>query len=114
MVGQSTLTITGPTQIYVDGNAKFAGGGVVNVSQNPRNLTIYGAGHEFKFAGGSGFYGAIVAPESDVTLLGNAEYYGVLVGRTLDMRGTSFLHVDEAVVADLFGGDGAVAPVLVE
>ncbi len=113
IVGQATLTVTGPTHIYVDGNANFAGGGILNVTQDPQNLILYGTGHNFTLAGGTGFYGAVVAPDSNVVLLGNADYYGTLIGRTLDMRGTSSLHVDEAVVADLLGGDGSVSPVLV-
>jgi hypothetical protein len=113
IVGQATVTVTGPTEIYVDGRATFTGGGVINITQHPPNLAIYATGNDLTYSGGSAFYGAIVAPDSNVTLLGNSEYYGTLIGQTLDMRGDSILHVDEAVVADLFGGDGEVAPVLV-
>jgi hypothetical protein len=42
---------------------------------------------------------------SDVRMVGQA---------TLTVTGSTAIYVDEAVVADLLGGDGAVAPILVE
>jgi hypothetical protein len=113
MTGQSTITVTGPTMIYVDGDGKFGGGGIVNVTHDPANLMIYGTGEELKLAGGSGFYGAVVAPDSDLELVGTAEYFGTLIARTIDMAGTSIIHVDEAVVDDLFGNGDANTPTLV-
>jgi hypothetical protein len=113
MTGQSTITITGPTVIYIDGNGRFTGGGLVNVTHDPANLTIYGTGDELKLAGGSGFYGAVIAPDSDLELVGNAEYFGTLIARTIDMVGTSIIHVDEAVLDDLFGNGDANTPTLV-
>jgi hypothetical protein len=113
MTGQSTLTVTGPTVIYLDGDGRFAGGALMNVTQNPADLTIYCTGTEIKLAGHSGFHGVVIAPNTDVELVGTADYFGTIIARTIDMTGTSFLHVDEAVVADLFGDDGANAPTLV-
>jgi hypothetical protein len=114
MTGQATITVTGPTVIYVVGDGKFTGGGLVNVTHDPANLIIYGTGEVLKLAGGSGFYGTLIAPDSDLELVGNAEYFGTLIAARIDMVGTSIIHVDEAVVADLFGDDGANAPTLVK
>ena len=38
MVGQSTMTIGGPTVIYIDGDGTLTGGGLLNVTQDPKNL----------------------------------------------------------------------------
>jgi hypothetical protein len=113
MTGQSTITVTGPTVIYADGDAAFGGGGITNVTQDPANLVIYGTGEVLKLAGGSGFYGVVVAPDSNLELLGNADYFGTMIVGTFDMVGTSIIHVDEATVAELFGAYGANAPTLV-
>jgi len=109
----ATLTVTGPTEIYIAGNVMLGGGGIINNTQIPENLKIYGTGTTMSFAGTSDFYGAIVAPETDLNFLGTASYYGVVIGQTLDFRGTTNVHVEETLVADLFGVE-AVSPVLVE
>jgi hypothetical protein len=113
MAGQSTLTITGPTVIYVENDGLFTGGGVVNATADPSNLLIHSAGGEIDLAGGSGFYGAVIAPESNVRLVGNSEYFGNIIARTIDVRGDAVIHVDETIVDDVMGGEGGVVPVLV-
>ncbi len=113
IVSLATLTITGPTEIYISGTADFGGGGIINPTGIPGNLKIYLTGSTATFSGGSDFYGAIIAPETDLRFLGDSSYYGVLIGKTLDFRGTTNIHVEESLVADLFGLE-SVAPILVE
>ncbi|MFQ5805135.1 MAG: pilus assembly protein TadG-related protein [Phycisphaerae bacterium] len=113
MAGQATLTIAGPTTIYISGPAEFSGGGLTNVSQNPADLLIYSTGATMILSGSAGFYGAVIAPSTDIALVGTGDYYGTILGRTLDMDGTANLHVDESLVEALFGLD-SVAPVLVQ
>ena len=114
VVGQATITITGPTVIYVDGDASFGGGGIINVTQDPKNLIIYCTGNNLHLNGGGGFFGALVAPNTDVTLGGNSSYYGTVIGKTITGHGDMLLHVDESVVADLMGGAIQQSPVLVK
>ena len=109
----ATVTITGPTEIYVSGNVMLGGGGIINNTQIPENLKIFCDGTTMSFTGTSDFYGAIVAPETDLNFLGTASYYGVVIGQTLDFRGTTNIHVEESLVLDLFGVEAA-APVLVQ
>lgn len=111
--GQATLTINGPTTIYITGPAVFTGGGIINNTGDPRNLIIYSIGPTMTLTGGSGFYGAVVAPQTDVLMWGSGEYWGTILSRTLDMDGDSNIHVDEAVIMELFGID-RIRPVLVE
>jgi len=100
--GQATLTVSGPTEIYISGPAMFTGGGLINSGQDPADLVIYSTGDELKLAGNAEFFGAIVAPETDVMLQGTADYYGTILGGTLRLQGTAVVHVDEALVADLY------------
>ena len=113
LTGQGTLNITGPTTIYVTGPADFRGGGIFNSSEEPSDLVIYCSDPTVMLKGTSGFYGAVIAPFSDVKLVGTSDFYGTLLGRTLDANGDTAIHVDETIVAELFGVEPA-APVIVK
>jgi hypothetical protein len=45
--------------------------------------------------------------------VGTSDYYGTMLGKTVDLNGTTNVHVDESLLSSLFGID-TVAPVLVE
>jgi hypothetical protein len=109
----ATLTITAPTEIYIDGDAMFGGGGIINTTQDPTALKIYCTGRTMHFAGGSTLYAGIIAPETDIVFVGDSTVYGVLIGQELDFRGTTNIHVEESLVYDLFGVE-AINPILVE
>lgn len=113
LVSGAEIVVTGPTEIYVSGNADFGGQGVVNQTQDPRNLVIYSTGTNMSFSGGSTFYGGIVAPNTDVIFVGDSTTYGVMVTKSLDFRGSTIIHVEESLVKDLYGLE-SIAPALVE
>jgi hypothetical protein len=113
ITGQGQVTVVGPTEIYLDGPGLFTGGGIINTTQDPRNLIIYSTDTTLNLSGNAGFYGVVVAPDADIVLEGTGTYYGMLVGKTLDIHGDSTIHVDEASVFDLLGLDGP-APTLVK
>jgi len=112
VMGHSTITVIGPTEIYVAGDATFAGDGFENVTGNPHNLIIYSVGSTLTVTGTNGFVGAIVAPETDIILPGTGEFWGVILGRTIDIAGTADIHVDESLIEELFDLNPE-APVLV-
>ncbi len=103
MSGTATITVTGPTRIFVSGSASFAGNGFINQSQDPHDLTIYSSGLTLTVTGTSGFAGSIIAPQTDLILPGTSEYYGAIIARTVDLGGTVDIHVDESVVQALMG-----------
>jgi hypothetical protein len=113
IVSLATLTITGPTEIYVEGDADFGGGGIINNTGDPTNLKIFCTGNTINFSGTSDFFGGIVAPDTDINFLGDSTVYGVVIGKTLDFRGNTFIHVEESLVAELHGLE-SVSPILVE
>lgn len=112
ITGQATLTITGPTKIYVLGNANFSGDGITNATQDPADLEIYVAGNTVTLSGTAGFYGTVIAPDADLNLTGITDYYGTAYVSNLNMTGTMNLHIDEEIVRNLFGID-PTAPILV-
>jgi hypothetical protein len=105
--------VTGPTEIYVEGTAFIAGGGIINNTGVPENLKVYSGGGTMTFTGTSDFYGVIIAPDSDLNFLGSSAYYGMMIGQTLTFQGTTNIHVDESTVFDIMGLS-SVAPMLVQ
>ena len=111
--GQATITTTGPTIIHVSGDATFTGGGFVNTSQNPHDLQIYSEGGTLTLTGGGGFAGAVIAPNSRVVLSGGGEFFGLILGRVIDIDGNATLHVDESLLRVLLAAE-PFAPMLVQ
>lgn len=108
--GGAVLNVTGPTVIYVTGQFDLGGGTLVNTSGIPSNLRIYAHPHvlpnvpapthsEVIFNGGAGSALAVYAPEVDITISGNAEVFGALVGRAIKSTGDAYFHYDEALGA---------------
>ena len=111
--GQATVTVTGPTTMYISGPADFTGGGLINITQDPKNLIIYSTGATMTIDGTAGFYGGVIAPQTEVTLTGTSEYFGTIMAKTLNMFGNTVMHVDERLIFDLLGIEPEV-PLLVE
>lgn len=101
LAGMSTLTIVGPTNIYISGDANLTGGGVINGTGDPGNLTIYSTGVHLTLRGESGFWGSVIAPDTRIDVLGTPDFYGILMGLTVDISGDTNIHVDEAMVDEL-------------
>lgn len=98
LAGNSVLTVSGPTTIYVTGNL-YRGGLVTvnNLSNRACNLQIIMTGGTAAVTSGNDFYGVIYAPNTDVTVDGSADLYGAIVGKTLTLTGTGAGHYDESL-----------------
>ena len=92
-----TLTISGPTTIYIANDFGVTGEAIVNTTQNPHDLTIICAGDRVNIAGGAAFYGTILAPNADVALTGSADFYGAVIGQMVKIAGSFDFHVDESL-----------------
>lgn len=97
MASSATLTLTGPTTIYLAGNLNMSTNTVINTTQNPTDLTIISSGTDVELSGSAGFYGSILAPNATIKLSGNSDYYGALLGATVDFKGNFSFHVDESL-----------------
>ena len=99
--GGSTLNFYGPTTIYVTGTFTRAGGSWVNNNtQLARNLQILSTGGTIDITSDNDFYGVIYAPQSRVTLNGDADLFGAIVGNTLKCNGSGMAHYDETLDLD--------------
>ncbi len=83
--------------IYVSGDMDLGGGAVVNLNQDPRQLTLYGTEtmQQAKIHGNADFYGTIYAPTAEIFLTGTTDFYGAAMGNVI--RAGSRLHYDECL-----------------
>jgi len=99
LAGGSSITVTGPTTIYILTEMDATGGTIINETKDPHNLTILSPSTTYlKLGGGSAFYGTVLAPEALVEVKGNDNgYFGALVARIVEMKGDATIHVDESL-----------------
>ena len=108
--GNSAVTVTGAATFYVAGNINVNGSAIVNTTQDPWNMTFIVSGTQVDWAGTADFYGSILAPDALVDISGSAGWYGGVVGRELEISGSTVFHVDESLPASTIPGS---PPVLV-
>ncbi|MCX5715359.1 MAG: hypothetical protein NTV07_00505, partial [Candidatus Omnitrophica bacterium] len=93
------LVILGTVTIYSDGDLNISGNGVANKSSLPANCVIYCTDdvHNVSFSGNGNLCGAIYAPDAAITVSGNGDVYGSLVGNSFTDTGNGTIHYDEAL-----------------
>jgi Flp pilus assembly protein TadG len=111
--GSGQIIVTGPTEFFISGDARFAGNGIVNATTDPGQLTIYSTGSQLELTGGNGLLGSIIAPTTNVYIAGGGDFYGTILGGFVQIDGNAFIHVDESVLLGLYGKD-PTAPILVK
>ncbi|MDO8543733.1 MAG: hypothetical protein Q7S40_25100 [Opitutaceae bacterium] len=102
MTGNSSLVISGISpslNIYCPGNITLSGNGVVNSTNVPSNMTIWGtapsSGSQTITVGGNGSYtGTIYAPNADATLNGNGGTSGAVIAKSAVISGNGEFHYD--------------------
>jgi hypothetical protein len=81
--------------------------GTVNNNGTPGNLVIYctpSTGAGVNIAGTGIVFAVIYAPTSPVTLNGNAQVYGEIIGSTFNSGGGAQVHVDESLLSSPSNG----------
>jgi Tfp pilus assembly protein PilX len=100
--GNSTISIsassTGPVVIYANGDITAGGGGVVNNTNLPVNLQVYGSKssgtQDLSISGAANFYGVVYAPNGNVTVANSGGLFGSVVGKTINVSGSAGIHRD--------------------
>jgi hypothetical protein len=91
-------------KIYVTGEWKTSGGGMVNTDGIPGNVQIYSTGTKFEFSGGSGFWAGVYAPNAKIVVSGGGNAYGSFIGNEIVNSGGTIFHQDEALMSNGSGG----------
>jgi hypothetical protein len=106
--GQGYLQISpgASLEVYIGGNVKLAGGGVINGSGLAANNQWYGltSSTDWKVAGGGQWLGTVYAPEASVKFTGNSDSFGAFVANDFTISGGAGFHYDEAL-KNLSGGN---------
>lgn len=103
-------------EIYVQGDVAIAGNGILNSSQVPAQLLVFGTnttegGQDIKISGNGYLSGAVYAPNAVVTLNGggnSGRVYGAVAGYDAKLTGNSHFSYDEALEGYNLGGSGYV------
>jgi hypothetical protein len=98
--GVASIKILGadPVIIYADGNISVSGVSIINTSQQPSNLQIYGCGTgSINLSGVGDFYGVIYAPQEALNISGVSNLYGSFIGNTFNVSGVTSVHYDESL-----------------
>ena len=103
--GEIQLTANGSVEFYIAGNVDIRGNGIVNSTNVPSNMLIFGtntvAGSKnIKIAGNGALKGAIYAPNANLELKGSGsagEFMGAAVANKIKMTGNFEFHYDEAL-----------------
>jgi hypothetical protein len=105
----ATLTIaSGPVLIYVTSSFSPT---VTNTTGVPSNVIFMLTSGVASASIPSGFMG-IYAPDTDLSMHGNGDIYGAVVGSTISIAGTPAIHYDIAMATAVAGGyDCVVTPI---
>ena len=99
MNNKSAVEITSsafPVTFWINGNYNQHGRGIVNTRKIPATLTIHVTRVGTVNLGGTAdMYAHIDAPLSAVSTLGDAHFFGWIVGKTLTVSGNVGLHYDQ-------------------
>jgi hypothetical protein len=99
--GEIKITEGSSLEVYVTGDVNVMGNGIVNETNKPPNLLMYGAGlgskGEFIIGGDAAFAGAVYAPTSTVKMLGGCNMFGAIAGYDVKFNGNNRFHYDESL-----------------
>lgn len=110
MTGNTDINIAdGATlEIYLGEGADFDLGGssAVNNNGDPGNVVLYSASdQDIDLTGNVGMYGAIYAPDANVTLAGSSPLWGGVVAKSVEMSGNVSMYYDVNLIQEILPGE---------
>ena len=98
---------SGPVTVYMTGTLIARGNSTtIGSSSNPKDMLFkmspssQAIVEDADLAGTTKFYGAMYGPNADIDIHGNAEIFGSIIARTVNVTGNAWIHYDEGL-ADL-------------
>jgi hypothetical protein len=103
----AVLVIAGPCKVYTTGSFDLSGGTLSNPG-TPGDFQVYSAPYalptgyppiknEIKLAGSPTCAAAIYAPDTDMTIAGGSDFFGAIVARQVTVQGNPYFHYDIAL-----------------
>ena len=88
--------------LYAEGNVLIAGNGLGNANPQPVSCRLFGtgaagAGQSLQVAGNGALKAVVYAPNADVSINGNGDVMGAVVGQTITFTGEAKFHYDESL-----------------
>ena len=107
--GKIVVGAAGSLQIYLAGDMALDGGGIVNNTNLPKNVAIFGQpGNTYNLEIGTtqAFRGVMYAPEASMTFNNNVTIFGAVVAQAVTFSSTSSptFHYDTTLRATVFAG----------
>jgi len=97
-----TLAPGATLSIYAEGDVELGGNGLLNPNNDPVSVQIWGTntsptGQDIQIAGNGALKGIVYAPNGSVTINGNGDVMGAVVGREVNLTGNAAFHYDESL-----------------
>ncbi|MBN1567386.1 MAG: pilus assembly PilX N-terminal domain-containing protein [Acidobacteria bacterium] len=95
------IVISDRTTLFVKTSLQMEGQGVANTSWDPTRLTVNYAGTtQVKMTGGSEAYVEVYAPNAELQLNGNADFFGSFIAYDISVTGGPKVHFSEGCLQD--------------
>ena len=96
VTSQGKIIISDTTTLRVKTALQMEGQGVANTSWDPSKLTVlYSGTSQMKMTGGSEAYVEVYAPNAEVQLNGNLDFFGSFIGKSVAVTGGPKIHFSE-------------------
>lgn len=93
--GNHTISVNGYVALYVNGDLKIDGTSVI--ASEPIQLRIYVIGNHTVTIGGNVSQSfELYAPQSDVTINGNPDFFGSIIAKSITIPGNARVHYDQS------------------
>ncbi len=95
------IVISDKTTLFVKTSLQMEGQGVANTSWDPTKLTVNYAGTtQVKMTGGSQAYVEVYAPNAELQLNGNADFFGSFIALDVSVTGGPKVHFSQGCLRD--------------
>ena len=101
--GNATLTTSGSVKIYLTGELSAKGNSMVGVVDHPSRMMFLMATNseatldEGVVTGSNTFYGALYGPKATINITGNADVFGSVIAKNVNLNGSAWIHYDESL-----------------
>ncbi len=100
--GNATLKADGNVTVYLTGELTAQGNSTIGVVNDPTKMLFKMSSSaeatlEQTITGSNMFYGAIYGPKATVHVTGNAEIFGSIIAKAVNLGGSAWIHYDEAL-----------------